>query len=243
MSEDQSNEVRPDLSQNGPASSAMHGTSSTEELIAAVLAAIDNARANPLISPPPTPASEWALGRPPDTPQEFQLELEWRRLREQEEAAYQSRRYIFDSGRDEAERRATRNLEADKLRAEIIREQMQGTRYADNVRSYVLMLVILAVVSMPLVGIFTSVAPEDFSQFIAPITGIAGTVIGYWFGQRGSNQAVSESLPPISVVDNAPQEPPGWAATAAVATLQPAKSSTGEPASAQPASPQPSRGQ
>jgi hypothetical protein len=30
-------------------------------------------------------------------------------------------------------------------------------------------------------GLF-NVQPDEFSQYVAPITGIAGTVLGYWFG-------------------------------------------------------------
>jgi hypothetical protein len=56
---------------------------------------------------------------------------------------------------------------------------------AYNIRSIVLLLVVLAVVLMPVVAIIAGLSPQDFGSYIAPITAIAGTVVGYWFGERG----------------------------------------------------------
>ena len=56
---------------------------------------------------------------------------------------------------------------------------------AYNTRSIVLLLVVLAVVLMPIVAIIAGLSPQDFGSYIAPITAIAGTVVGYWFGERG----------------------------------------------------------
>ena len=53
---------------------------------------------------------------------------------------------------------------------------------AYNTRSIVLLLVVLAVVLMPIVAITTGLDPQSFGAYIAPVTGIAGTVVGYWFG-------------------------------------------------------------
>jgi len=61
----------------------------------------------------------------------------------------------------------------------------QEARRAYNTRSIVLLLVILAVVLMPVVAIIMNLSPQDFGSYIAPVTGIAGTVVGYWFGERG----------------------------------------------------------
>jgi hypothetical protein len=52
-------------------------------------------------------------------------------------------------------------------------------------RSTVLLLVVLAVVQMPIVAIIAGLSPQDFGSFIAPVTAIAGTVVGYWSGDRG----------------------------------------------------------
>jgi hypothetical protein len=59
------------------------------------------------------------------------------------------------------------------------------SRSAYNTRSIVLLLVVLAVVSMPLLAMVQGLEPEKFGSYIAPITGIAGTVVGYWFGTVG----------------------------------------------------------
>jgi hypothetical protein len=59
---------------------------------------------------------------------------------------------------------------------------------AYNTRSIVLLLVVLAVVAMPIIAILLKLAPADFGTFIAPVTGIAGTVVGYWFGSADRPQ-------------------------------------------------------
>jgi hypothetical protein len=56
---------------------------------------------------------------------------------------------------------------------------------AYNTRSIVLLLVVLAVVLMPIVAIIAGLSPQDFGSYIAPVTAIAGTVVGHWFGERG----------------------------------------------------------
>lgn len=55
-------------------------------------------------------------------------------------------------------------------------------------RSFVLLLVVLAVVSMPIIAILAHLSPQDFGSYIAPVTGIAGTVVGYWFGAGDRQQ-------------------------------------------------------
>jgi hypothetical protein len=57
----------------------------------------------------------------------------------------------------------------------------EATR-AVNTRSIVLLLVVLAVVSMPILAMVKGLSPQSFGAYIAPVTGIAGTVVGYWFG-------------------------------------------------------------
>jgi hypothetical protein len=51
-------------------------------------------------------------------------------------------------------------------------------------RGFVILVVVAAVVIAPLVGLVVQVPASDFSAFMAPITGIAGTIIGYWFGSH-----------------------------------------------------------
>lgn len=55
-------------------------------------------------------------------------------------------------------------------------------RKSYSTRSTVLLLVVLAVVSMPIMAIIIGLDPEAFGAYIAPVTAIAGTVVGYWFG-------------------------------------------------------------
>jgi hypothetical protein len=51
-----------------------------------------------------------------------------------------------------------------------------------NARSITLYLVVLAVVAMPAIAMIINLSPQAFGSYIAPVTGIAGTVVGYWFG-------------------------------------------------------------
>lgn len=55
---------------------------------------------------------------------------------------------------------------------------------ADNVRSTVLFAVILVIVASPIIGMLMGIDPQAFSAYMAPVTGLAGTIVGYWFGQR-----------------------------------------------------------
>jgi hypothetical protein len=56
---------------------------------------------------------------------------------------------------------------------------------AVRVRSYVLLGVVAAVVAMPLIAMFFKLDPQAFGAYIAPVTGITGTIVGYWFGTVG----------------------------------------------------------
>jgi hypothetical protein len=59
-----------------------------------------------------------------------------------------------------------------------VRRKVQESRG----RGIVILLVVAVLVLAPLVAMLVHVSPTDFSALMAPITGIAGTVIGYWFG-------------------------------------------------------------
>ncbi|MGY1669727.1 hypothetical protein [Geodermatophilus sp. SYSU D00710] len=61
----------------------------------------------------------------------------------------------------------------------------QAERTAWNARSVALYLLVFAVVLMPVIAILSGVTPQDFGSYVAPITGIAGTVVGYWFSRSG----------------------------------------------------------
>jgi hypothetical protein len=49
-------------------------------------------------------------------------------------------------------------------------------------RGYVLYVVVAAIVLLPFVAILLQLKPETFGSYVAPVTGIAGTIVGYWFG-------------------------------------------------------------
>ena len=57
-------------------------------------------------------------------------------------------------------------------------------------RGIALMLVVAAVVLYPLYALVFNVPGATLSEVIAPVTGIAGAVVGYWFGQA------SRRIPP-----------------------------------------------
>jgi multidrug efflux pump subunit AcrA (membrane-fusion protein) len=58
-------------------------------------------------------------------------------------------------------------------------------RRAITVRGYVLLGVVAAVVAMPLIAMLLRLDPQAFGAYIAPVTGITGTIVGYWFGSVG----------------------------------------------------------
>jgi hypothetical protein len=53
---------------------------------------------------------------------------------------------------------------------------------AVSVRSHVLLGVVAAVVAMPRIATFFKLDPQALGAYIAPVTGITGTIVGYWFG-------------------------------------------------------------
>jgi hypothetical protein len=92
------------------------------------------------------------------------------------------------------EEQARREAAEEELREEIT-ERLQSAyekgvaaatdrdaQRAYQARSLVLLLVVLAVVTMPILAILIELDPEVFGTYMAPVTGIAGTVVGYWFG-------------------------------------------------------------
>jgi uncharacterized membrane protein len=48
-----------------------------------------------------------------------------------------------------------------------------------------LFLIVGVLVSYPYVALLTGMNAADMTQYISPVTGLAGAVIGYWFGQSG----------------------------------------------------------
>ena len=88
---------------------------------------------------------------------------------------------------EEANSRAQHELE--KAISELkLKAETRRTSIADAARTVTLLLVIVVLVMTPLVLMLRPVPldPSIYAQYMAPVTGIAGTVIGYWFGNRSS---------------------------------------------------------
>ena len=50
-------------------------------------------------------------------------------------------------------------------------------------RGISLMLVVIALVLYPLYALIFKIAGSTLAEVVAPVTGIAGAIVGYWFGQ------------------------------------------------------------
>jgi hypothetical protein len=61
-------------------------------------------------------------------------------------------------------------------------------------RGIALLLVVIAVVVYPLYALIFAISGSTLSQLIAPVTGIAGAVVGYWFGQARRAPEPAQSL-------------------------------------------------
>lgn len=68
------------------------------------------------------------------------------------------------------------------MKEELDRFLKRGSFWA---RMVPLFLVALAIVAYPLYGMVTHMAPQSLVQYLSPITGLAGAIIGYWFGRQG----------------------------------------------------------
>ncbi|WP_432252631.1 hypothetical protein [Streptomyces sp. HNM1019] len=106
------------------------------------------------------------LGKRPETPEEIDAEV---RLRE-------------------IERRWEVELADRKHRADLAFDQSGLVRRAENVRGWALVAVVFAIIASPWVAMIAGVAAKDFSLYVTPVTGIAGAIIGYWFGQGQQNE-------------------------------------------------------
>lgn len=106
------------------------------------------------------------LGKRPETPEEIDAEV---RLRE-------------------IERRWEVELADRKHRADLAFEQSGLVRRAEGVRGWALVAVVFSIIASPWVAMIAGVAAKDFSLYVTPVTGIAGAIIGYWFGQGQQNE-------------------------------------------------------
>jgi len=129
------------------------------------------------ISQPP-----FHLGKRPETPGEVDAEV---RLRE-------------------IERRWEVELEDRKHRADLAFEQSGLIRRAEGIRGWALVAVVFSIIASPWVAMICGVAAKDFSLYVTPVTGIAGAIIGYWFGQ--GQQVEFRPLALVNSPASAPQE-------------------------------------
>jgi hypothetical protein len=108
---------------------------------------------------------------------EAKAEAEQAKREEEEERRRQQAEDRFKAALDERINRAYQQGSATAVSREALR--------AVSVRSYVLLGVVAAVVAMPLIAMFFQLDPQAFGSYIAPVTGITGTIVGYWFGTVG----------------------------------------------------------
>jgi hypothetical protein len=105
------------------------------------------------------------LGKRPETSDEIEAEVRLREL----------------------ERRWEVELADRKHRADLNFQQSGLIRRAEGIRGWALVAVVFAIIASPWVAMIADVAAKDFSLYVTPVTGIAGAIIGYWFGQGQQN--------------------------------------------------------
>ncbi|MFJ3707294.1 hypothetical protein [Streptomyces sp. NPDC090053] len=115
------------------------------------------------------------LGKRPETPEEIDAEVRFREIDRHWEVELADRRH----------------------RAELAYDQTGLIRRAEGVRGWALVAVVFAIIASPWVAMIAGVAAKDFSLYITPVTGIAGAIIGYWFGQGQQN-----SLQPPTIANS-----------------------------------------
>lgn len=121
------------------------------------------------------------LGKRPETPEEFDAEIRFREIDRHWEVELADRKH----------------------RADLSFEQSGLIRRAESVRGWALVAVVFSIIASPWVAMLAGVAAKDFSLYVTPVTGIAGAIIGYWFGQGQQN----DLRPPT--IANSPMPPPG----------------------------------
>jgi hypothetical protein len=121
-------------------------------------------------------------------------------------ASEEDRRKAEEEDRKRKAERETKRKEALDQFVNAVNERLAGAYNAGanaaidradrnnfNARSVTLYLVVLAVVAMPAIAMIINLNPQTFGSYIAPVTGIAGTVVGYWFGTLSRPGKYSEN--------------------------------------------------
>ncbi|WP_031067514.1 hypothetical protein [Streptomyces sp. NRRL WC-3742] len=163
-------------------------------------------------------AAQFLLGRIPETQEEVAAEtklreterrweveredrkhradLESRETERRWEVELEDRKHRADLQSRETERRWEVELEDRKHRADLVHQHVSVTRRAEGIRGWALVAVVVAIVVSPWVAMIANVPANNFSMYMVPVTGIAGTIIGYWFGQGDRlRPATLEALP------------------------------------------------
>lgn len=136
------------------------------------------------------------LGKRPETSEEVEAEVQLRDTDRRWEVELEDRKHRADlESRDR------------KHRDDLAANQATLLRRAESIRGWALVAVVVTIVISPWTAIFAGVAPEDFGLYMIPVTGIAGTIIGYWFGQGGRTTAPSNAL--VHSIDNPAAGGPG----------------------------------
>lgn len=161
----------------------------------------------------------WFIGRIPRSPEDWLLERELVNSAWWEEKNSWGHFSIGHAPETQAEqelemrlRALDRKWEVEKAerfhQAELDAVTSRTNSQAERIRGYVVMGVVAALIVSPIAAMALNVAAADFGQFVAPVTGVAGTVIGYWFGNR-TQQPPTFALMPQTAGDVARPSKPG----------------------------------
>ncbi|MFJ1758601.1 hypothetical protein [Kitasatospora sp. NPDC088134] len=147
-------------------------------------------------------AAQFLLGRIPETQEEVAAETKLRETERRWEVELEDRKHRADLQSRETERRWEVELEDRKYRANLVHQHVAVTRRAEGIRGWALVAVVVAIAVSPWVAMIANVPANNFSMYMVPVTGIAGTIIGYWFGQGDRlRPATLEALPQPSPLD------------------------------------------
>jgi hypothetical protein len=132
-------------------------------------------------------------------PRDFKDDEERKKWQQQQQAALDQRESEDKLRREQATRAFRQELDqrlAAAYEAGAQSAVSAEARRSITVRGYVLYTIVAAVVAMPLLAMWLELDPQAFGAFIAPVTGIAGTIVGYWFGTAGQPPRQGITQPP-----------------------------------------------
>jgi hypothetical protein len=99
--------------------------------------------------------------------------------------------------------RSSADAEVTGLRGKVDEMNIKMSKIEDKLklrnswaRMIPLFLVAVAIVFYPLYGMVTHMPPQSLVQYLAPVSGLAGAIIGYWFGQQGERNLSSSGQRP-----------------------------------------------